>query len=330
MDIKNIKSTYGNTIIKKILEYFIVEIRIYKLISVKTLETIFDDNKVTTHVNTNLTNDKNPYEGISTDVLRTITLILSELPEQSFSVEWNSALSDQSIFNDLYQLTSVISIVSGGNVGQITSIIQKLHQKMFSPKYNLGISKSSETIKLSQSFDTRIYAYDDQIQPISNLLKTMQYLQLTENDLKNFTTISSSVSVSLNEPKDVGISSKIANLMKVTAGNVLQAQNIQVDQFLKLEANILSNLSTIKQFNVDNYIFTIHLPQYNYKSPYMVLRSLSYSFDGMVAIKNGNSYEYMPKVVKIDMDFEPSIPRPIIDTKSTKIDYVSSPYKITI
>jgi len=66
--------------------------------------------------------------------------------------------------------------------------------------------------------------------------------------------------------------------------------------------------------SIDNYIFTVDIPILSYKSPFLVLKNISYTFDEVVY--DNQVHKYIPKSVELQMSFDPFMPRYITRNKN--------------
>ena len=312
ISLNNVQSTSFIQIINQIVNQFKVNISIYKLYTgikrdiVNNINFSDPEKFRTTYVNT-MFNTSKP--------LTSFELIITEIPEISHSQEWKRYLEGSETFTSLYSLISVISLIPGGE--KWTSLIQRIHQRFFSPKYSTGMNPTSESISIKQLYDSRLFKLTE---INDNIITVLTYLQYTT--LNNSTVVTPS-SLYDSIPKD---SEKVKKHLLATQLHIIDSalynmSSITVESLLKMESKLLENfLVGTKQLSIDNYVFTIDIPLLSYNSPFLVIKSISYSFNEVVYDNEYN--KYIPKSVELQMSFEPFMPRYVKrDTSVFNITY---------
>lgn len=331
ISLENVQSQPFYNILKQVVEQFKVKINIYrlqtgvnrdikdKMISSSNPEDVREKYTYSMFELDNPKSDKPQPKPVTTS----FELIITEIPEISHNQEWKRFLEGDEVFTNLYSLISVISLLPGG--GKWTSLIQRLHQRFFTPKYSTGMNPNSETISIKQLYDSRLF----NLTGIEhNIITILTYLQ--------YTSLNSPNPVKPKEPLyDKGgtkesNSSNLKNHLFLTQLNIVDSalytmSSVTVESLLNLEQKLLSNFLTgTKQLSIDNYIFTVDIPLLSYSSPFLVLKDISYSFNEIICDNtitvNNTIGKYIPKSVELQMSFEPFMPRYI--SRNTKINHI--------
>lgn len=347
ISLKDVQSQSFYNILKKVVEQFTVEINIYRLqkgINQKYLDYEYEDKitKMRKKFSDIITNPSDPetfrmhythsmFDNLDSStppqpkpIVPSFKLIITEIPEISHGQEWKRFLDGDSTFSNLYSLISIISLLPGS--GQWTSLIQRLHQRLFTPKYSTGMNPNSETISIKQFYDSRLFKLTEINDNIITVLTYLQYTSLSDSTTNPTTKESLYGKYNTNTFDKNKTDTKevqrhlITSQLNIIDSTLYTMSSITVESLLKIESKLLENFLTgTKQLSIDNYIFTVYIPLLSYNSPFLVLKDISYSFNEIVY--DNTIKKYIPKSVELQMSFEPFMPRYI--TRNKKINQIS-------
>ena len=334
ISLENVQSQSFYNILKKIVEQFTVEITIYRLQKGINQKYIDYDGKISNTI----TNPSDPetfrmhythsmFDNLDSStppqpkpIVPSFKLIITEIPEISHSQEWKRFLEGDSVFTNLYSLISIISLLPGGE--KWTSLIQHLHQRLFTPKYSTGMSPNSETISIKQFYDSRLFKLTEINDNIITVLTYLQYTSLSDSTSSKKNSLYSETDFKQNKTNTKEVQRHlITSQLNIIDSTLYTMSSITVESLLKIESKLLENFLTgTKQLSIDNYIFTVYIPLLSYNSPFLVLKDISYSFNEI--IYDNTIKRYIPKSVELQMSFEPFIPRYITRNKTiSQISY---------